>query len=1396
MKAKKYLFAIGLQLAVSSAFGQAGTAQMLAEYYQRCNMEESQRVSTQCPLMQGAYPPGSSTFYASLTTPPQVSGADFTVTHVCYVVGPAGIPGSTGLGGSCHHYTNSLNFSPISTLDRTLALDAIPKRPSCELGSIIQLDNRSVGEQIALSGLPYSLNYQTNFDPSRSANKTIKVDYGFEGNYQVPRSVYVTGLNIPSKQFNFPALGLIRFDWTWNPSEAAVINPFVDSEEFEVTLKAPYDSGVPTRLPSCTEGTVGGAIVCEGPEDLPTLKGTTSIGARKYKISSYKPGVWGLGGWTLTNHHYYDARTKSIYLGSGAVREVAAIRRTLETTGTADLVAAEDGSEVYIFDSIGRHIETRTSLLGAIKYRFIYRSDNKLDQIVDQDDLVTRILRDSDGSPTGIQSAFGVVTGLSINDHGKLNRVTGAAGAESVMDYQDGGGLLKRIQYASGLVTNFNHTSEGLFLGETKNTGGYQSVSESFENLKKIIGFGTAEGRITQTVNDRTTADTFYAQYDSVGNVIQSTKTTNFGNSEFIVHGDMRTTIDYEDDLRFGNQVQSVKRRFEASTTPFSQFSQTVNNRSVIYNLGEGPFNIRTLQTDSEISISPTVQRRSIFQGSDRSYSFLQDNVLLGKVYYDSKERISRIQKPGSLDQVLSYNHLGQVTENRQGSSVYQFFYDGRGYLSSERDAKNRVTQYSRDNEGKVLTKTLPNGDQIGFEYNPSGSLKKLTTPGGEIHQFQQSLLDQVSSYLPPIFAGENGATTYTYDLDGRVKTITKPGRGIATIYYKSGTAHIERVSTPDGDYLYQDVDALGRPWTMISPDGIEFRTQYLDENIVVQRWWDPSSNSEGSVTYSLNSLRQVSSVNHNNSFSSLSFGYDELGRIVQAGEETYSYSDSNEVVAGGQRATQQVVSSLRSSLVTTSSLISSDVPGEDPALRSIHMQILSSSGSLDVETQEKVDEVGNITVSTRKSLKRNQQINQDNVSQHLLYDANNRLIQIDEEEFHNSNGSIRQIQRRPVAEYTFGAQSNNNIKSYEHFGKRTIASYGSQDRLLKLQGAIQRTFEYNPDGTLSKISNCLGEKKFVYDFFGNLKSVTLPDGKVISYKHDAFNRRVVRLVNGEVDERYTWYDQTRLATIRNRLGQMTTYIYGTHSIAPSYVLVGNSYFKVVPTWKGDIRYLVGLDGTIAQEIMYDEYGNVLKDTSVGRVVSGSAINTPLQPLGFVSGLTDWDTKMIRFGARDYDPVVGRWTAKDPIGFEGGDTNLYSYVGQNPLNYVDPSGLSQLSLTPIGSLEREYDQRTSEFPGVYSIGGHGSPSSLAGFSSDSLSNLIKLTQGNVLYRSVQLNSCSTGSGDGSFAQDVANRIGLPVTAPTGEIFLHEGGAISMDGSGIWKTFNPRKPPYR
>ena len=85
------------------------------------------------------------------------------------------------------------------------------------------------------------------------------------------------------------------------------------------------------------------------------------------------------------------------------------------------------------------------------------------------------------------------------------------------------------------------------------------------------------------------------------------------------------------------------------------------------------------------------------------------------------------------------------------------------------------------------------------------------------------------------------------------------------------------------------------------------------------------------------------------------------------------------------------------------------------------------------------------------------------------------------------------------------------------------------------------------------------------------------------------------------------------------------------------------------------------------QALEYDEWGQILSDTFTGSI--------PLHPFRFAGGLYDKDTKLVRFGARDYDPAIGRWTSKDPIRFDGDSPNLYGYVINDPINLVDPNGL-------------------------------------------------------------------------------------------------------------------------
>jgi len=82
------------------------------------------------------------------------------------------------------------------------------------------------------------------------------------------------------------------------------------------------------------------------------------------------------------------------------------------------------------------------------------------------------------------------------------------------------------------------------------------------------------------------------------------------------------------------------------------------------------------------------------------------------------------------------------------------------------------------------------------------------------------------------------------------------------------------------------------------------------------------------------------------------------------------------------------------------------------------------------------------------------------------------------------------------------------------------------------------------------------------------------------------------------------------------------------------------------------VRVRAGASGaaeaTTVRKIDHDEFGNRTVTFDTG------AFPERALPIGFAGGLYDQDTGLVHFGARDYDPVVGRWVSKDPILFDGG----------------------------------------------------------------------------------------------------------------------------------------------
>ena len=153
---------------------------------------------------------------------------------------------------------------------------------------------------------------------------------------------------------------------------------------------------------------------------------------------------------------------------------------------------------------------------------------------------------------------------------------------------------------------------------------------------------------------------------------------------------------------------------------------------------------------------------------------------------------------------------------------------------------------------------------------------------------------------------------------------------------------------------------------------------------------------------------------------------------------------------------------------------------------------------------------------------------------------------------------------------------------------------------------------------------------------------------KTIEYLHNANNQRVAKKVDGVIVEKYLWANLTTLLAIydgSDKLIQRFEYADGRMPIA---MTQNGSKYYLHYNQVGSLRGITTPNGKLVKEISYDSYGNILSDSN----------STFKIPFGFAGGLHDNDTNLTRFGYRDYDSFTGKWTAKDPIDFNGGDFNL------------------------------------------------------------------------------------------------------------------------------------------
>lgn len=892
------------------------------------------------------------------------------------------------------------------------------------------------------------------------------------------------------------------------------------------------------------------------------------------------------------------------------------IAKPLPGVGTDDLVIGDDnGNRLYVFDRSGRHLRTLNALTGATLYSFAYDGQGRLILIVDSDGNATTIERDGMGNPTAIIAPFGQRTELTVNADSYLETATDPAAQTHAMTYY-AGGLLASFTNPRNQKTLFTYDDRGRLAREQNAAGGVQTLAEEILNSGnlRLVNFVDALEITTQYETEYLTSD------DKRRTVFwpDGTKTTSLhetnGVIEQVERDGMVRTIVTSPDSRFGMQtpVQTSTVEKTPTLTRSMAASRTVSlaNPSDLTSV--------TKQTDTF-----TINGRSSTQTYDAATRTTTEISAAGRktqTTIDTVGRPTRTQTTGIEPVVYAYDARGHLETVTQGSGAdvrtVTFAYDASGYLASITDALGRNAAFTYDPAGRVTRQTFPDGREVLFGYDTNGNLTSLTPPGRPAHAFTYTPVDLTATYVPPDVGAGTNSTDYNYNLDKQLTRITRPdGKTVALDYDTAG--RLSTLTIPDGVFTYGYQAATGHLNQIIAPDGGTLSFSY-DGSLLTGV--TQTGSITGSVGFGYDNDFRVTSVTVNGA-NAMAYQYDADSLLIQAGGLTLNRSAQNGLLTGA-------------TLGSVSDSLSYDGFGEVTGYTAKY------SGTTLLSTQFSYDKLGRITQKVET-------VQGDTNTYDYGYDLAGRL---------------EKVKRNSVTTSVYRYDANGNRLSHTAGGTTVNGSYDNQDRLLSYGGNV---YTYTANGELKTKTAGGQETTYRYDVLGNLKQVKLPDGRQIDYLVDAKNRRIGKKVDGTLVQGFLWQDQLKpIAELDGSGSLISRFVYATHVNVPDYMIRGGNTYQIITDHLGSPRLVVNIaNGAIAQRLDYDEFGNVLTDTSPG-----------FQPFGFAGGLYDRDTGLVRFGARDYDALVGRWTAKDPILFRSESSNVYLYSEADSVNFIDSFG--------------------------------------------------------------------------------------------------------------------------
>lgn len=218
--------------------------------------------------------------------------------------------------------------------------------------------------------------------------------------------------------------------------------------------------------------------------------------------------------------------------------------------------------------------------------------------------------------------------------------------------------------------------------------------------------------------------------------------------------------------------------------------------------------------------------------------------------------------------------------------------------------------------------------------------------------------------------------------------------------------------------------------------------------------------------------------------------------------------------------------------------------------------------------------------------------------------------------------------------------------------------NYGSGD-ILQRQGNLYFTFDV--DGFMT----ARGNDYFTFSTTGEITHALVNASQDIFYDYDALGRIVARTSSSKTWRYYygnpaNIYQVTQFMDHQNNV---SSFYYTDNSLVFA-MKRGSDWYYFATDKVGSPRIIADATGSVVRRIDYDSFGNITQDTNPDFYIL----------IGYAGGLPDPETRLVKCGARSYDPVSSRWLSRDPLLFAGSQGNLYVYVNIDPVNFRDPIG--------------------------------------------------------------------------------------------------------------------------